>query len=103
MTATVATGNVPGVAPCAAGGWPTPVRWRERADVTELGRALLVLGVVVALVGLALMLSDRIPWIGRLPGDIHVRRGHWSLYVPLGTSVLLSLVLTLILWLIGRR
>jgi Protein of unknown function (DUF2905) len=40
---------------------------------------------------------------GRLPGDIHVQRGNWTFYFPLGTSLLLSIVLTLILWLIGRR
>jgi hypothetical protein len=71
--------------------------------MVDLGRALVVLGIVIAVVGLALVFFDRVPWIGRLPGDIHVRRGNWTLYVPLGTSILLSLVLTVILWLIGRR
>jgi hypothetical protein len=71
--------------------------------MAELGRALIVLGVVVAVVGVALVFFDRVPWIGRLPGDIHVQRGNWSFYFPLGTSVLLSVVLTLLLWLFGRR
>jgi Protein of unknown function (DUF2905) len=71
--------------------------------MVDLGRALVVLGIVVALVGLALVFFDRVPWIGRLPGDIHVRRGNWTFYVPLGTSILLSIVLTVVLWLIGRR
>ena len=69
----------------------------------ELGRALVVLGVVIVLVGLVLVFFDRVPWIGRLPGDIHVQRGNWSFYFPLGTSILLSILLTLVLWLIGRR
>jgi hypothetical protein len=71
--------------------------------MSELGRVLIVLGVVLALVGLVLVFVDRVPWIGRLPGDVHVQRGNWTFYFPLGTSIVLSLVLTLVLWLIGRR
>lgn len=73
------------------------------APMAELGRALVVLGVVIAILGLALVFFDRVPWIGRLPGDIHVQRGNWTFYFPLGTSILLSILLTLVLWLIGRR
>jgi hypothetical protein len=69
----------------------------------ELGRMLIVVGVVIAAVGVALVLLDRVPGIGRLPGDIEVRRGNWTFYFPLGTSIVLSLILTLVLWLIGRR
>ena len=69
----------------------------------ELGRALIVLGVVIAVVGVVLVVFGRVPWIGRLPGDIHVERGPWSFYFPLGTSIVLSILLTLVLWLIGRR
>jgi len=50
-----------------------------------------------------LMLAGRVPWIGRLPGDIYIRRGNWSFYFPLATSLLLSVILTLMFWLIGRR
>jgi hypothetical protein len=71
--------------------------------LSELGRALIVLGVVVAVLGIVLVLFDRVPWVGRLPGDVLVRRGNWTFYFPLGTSILLSLILTLVLWLIGRR
>jgi hypothetical protein len=71
--------------------------------MAELGRALVVLGVVIAVLGLGLVFFDRVPWIGRLPGDIHVQRGNWTFYFPLGTSILLSILLTLVLWLIGRR
>jgi len=71
--------------------------------MSELGRALIVLGVVIAVIGLALVFFDRVPWLGRLPGDVHVQRGNWTFYFPLGTSILLSIVLTLVLWLIGRR
>jgi len=71
--------------------------------MSELGRALVALGLVIAVVGLLLVAFDRVPWLGRLPGDISIQRGNWTFYFPLGTSILLSIVLTLVLWLIGRR
>ncbi len=71
----------------------------------SLGRMLLVLGALVALVGLLLILSERFPGlrIGRLPGDIAVERDRWRFYFPLGTSLVLSVLVTLLLWLLGRR
>ena len=73
------------------------------APMADLGRVLIVLGVVVAVVGVVLVLFGRVPWIGRLPGDIHVQRGNRTFYFPLGTSILVSILLTLVLWLVGRR
>ena len=71
--------------------------------VNDLGRTLIVIGLGIALVGLVLVFAGRVPWLGRLPGDISIQRGHWTFYAPLGTSILLSIALTLILWLFGRR
>ncbi len=71
--------------------------------VNDIGRMLVVFGVLIALVGVALMVVGRVPWLGRLPGDIHIERGNWTFYFPLATSLLLSAVLTLILWILGRR
>ncbi len=70
-----------------------------------LGRALLGTGIVVAAVGLLLILADKLPGLplGRLPGDIRIERGGFHFYVPLATSILVSLVLSLVLWLVGRR
>lgn len=69
----------------------------------DLGKTLVVLGVLIALVGLVLMLVGRIPWLGRLPGDIAIQRGNWSFYFPLATSIVISVVLSLVLYLVGRR
>lgn len=68
-----------------------------------LGRMLVVLGFFLVLAGLGLMLADKVPGLGRLPGDIYVRRGNFTFYFPLATSLLLSLLLTLLLALLGRR
>ena len=64
---------------------------------------LIILGVVLALVGGLFLLVGKIPFLGRLPGDLVLRREHWSLYFPLTTSILISLVLTLLFSLFGRR
>lgn len=72
-------------------------------DMSELGRVLLIMGIVIAAVGAVLLVAGRVPGLGRLPGDIHVQRGNWTFYAPLGTSIVLSLILTLILWILGRR
>ena len=66
---------------------------------------LLGVGALLALVGAALILAERFPGlrIGRLPGDVAIERERWRFYFPLGTSILLSVVLTLLFWLFGRR
>ncbi len=71
--------------------------------MADAGRALIVLGLVLVGVGLLLSFVGKVPWLGRLPGDIHVERGNWSFYFPLATSLLLSVVLSLLFWLFGRR
>ena len=73
------------------------------ADTINVGKILIALGVLIALAGIVLVLVGRVPWIGRLPGDIHFQRGNFTFYFPLATSLLLSVVLTLILYLLGRR
>lgn len=71
--------------------------------MSEIGKPLVVFGLLIAAVGAVLLLAGRLPWVGRLPGDIYIQRGHWTFYFPLATSLLLSVVLTLVFWLIGRR
>jgi formate hydrogenlyase subunit 3/multisubunit Na+/H+ antiporter MnhD subunit len=70
----------------------------------QLGRTLLIVGGVIVLVGLFLTFGPRLPFrIGRLPLDIHVQRDNFSLYFPLGTSIVVSIVLTLVFGLLNRR
>jgi hypothetical protein len=65
-----------------------------------MGRALIVLGLLIA--GVGVLISFGLP-IGRLPGDITIRRGNFSFYFPLTTSIIASILLTLILSFFGRR
>lgn len=65
--------------------------------MAQMGKMLVLLGVVLVVVGLLLSWGPRIPWLGQLPGDIVIRRERFSFYFPITTSILLSLILTLIL------
>jgi cell division protein FtsX len=71
--------------------------------MNDVGKILMAFGLLIALAGVVLVLVGRVPWVGRLPGDIHIQRGNFSFYFPLATSLLLSVVLTLIFYLVGRR
>jgi Protein of unknown function (DUF2905) len=75
--------------------------------MTDLGKILVGFGAVMLLLGgtllLAGSLTGKVPWLGRLPGDIHIERGGWNVYIPLGTSLLVSIVLTVIFAIFGRR
>ena len=70
--------------------------------MNELGKMLFLLGVFVALIGLVLWTGFGRGWFGRLPGDIHFSKGNFTFYFPLVTCILLSILLTLILWLFRR-
>lgn len=68
-----------------------------------LGRILAVTGIIIAIVGIFLMLSGKIPLLGKLPGDIVVQRKNFTFYFPLATSIVISLILTIFFWFFGRR
>ena len=69
----------------------------------NVGKLLVGFAIVLLAIGLVLWLfADRLSWLGNLPGDIRVERPGFSLYVPITTMLLLSLGLSLLLWLIGR-
>ena len=65
--------------------------------MVDIGRFLLLVGVLIAVVGAVLLFLPRVPWLGRLPGDILVRRGPVTFYFPLVTSIVLSVLLTILL------
>jgi hypothetical protein len=71
--------------------------------VPDLGRILIVFGVVVVLIGVLLVFAGRLPWFGRLPGDVVIQRGPVTVYFPIMTSIVVSIVLTVLLNLFWRR
>jgi hypothetical protein len=68
----------------------------------QIGKAIVVMGIVLVAIGLVIWVLGGIPGIGRLPGDIYIRRGNFTFYFPLATSILISIVLSLLLMLMRR-
>ena len=68
----------------------------------DIGKVVIVFGVILVLAGLVITFLDRIPLVGKLPGDIHIRRGNFHLYLPLATSIALSILATFVFWVVSR-
>ncbi|MCX7985188.1 MAG: DUF2905 domain-containing protein [Bacteroidetes bacterium] len=72
----------------------------------QVGKLLVILGILLALAGIVLIVFPKIPFLGKLPGDITIEKENFKVYIPLGTSILLSLLLSALLWFIhyiGRK
>jgi hypothetical protein len=70
--------------------------------MADMGKWLIVLGLVIAAAGIILTFADKIPWLGRLPGDIYIKRENFSLYFPLATCIIISAIVSFLLWLFRR-
>ena len=68
-----------------------------------LGKTLIIGGLLLVILGGLVLLSGHIPWLGRLPGDIRIKRDGFSFYFPLTTCIILSIILTLLFRILGRR
>jgi hypothetical protein len=71
--------------------------------IQHVGKLLIVLGLIAVAVGVLLVFSGKIPWIGRLPGDILIQKKNYTVYFPFVTSIIASLIISLIFWLFGRK
>ena len=71
-------------------------------DISSLGRLLIIFGVVVLLLGVALVLLGKVPFLGRLPGDFVFHRDGFTLFAPITTMIIVSLVLTILVNLFFR-
>ncbi len=71
--------------------------------IEQFGKIIFFTGLLIALIGVILMLSGKISWIGRLPGDIMIKKKNFTFYFPLATSIILSVILSLILYFLNRR
>lgn len=71
--------------------------------LAPLGRSLVILGVVIAAIGAVLIVGPRIPFLGRLPGDIRIERDGMTIYIPLATMLLVSIIASVVIGLLNRR
>ena len=73
-------------------------------DFSSLGKVLIIAGLLVALLGVFIIAAGKIPYIGKLPGDFYIQRKNFTFYFPLATSIIISLFLSILFWLIfGRK
>ncbi len=70
--------------------------------MTDLAKMLIVLGLVLVLTGVVLLVLQKLPFSGKLPGDIVIRKDNFTLYFPLATSIIISIIVSLVLYLIGK-
>jgi Protein of unknown function (DUF2905) len=70
--------------------------------LTDLGKALILLGIALCALGAGLVAAGRVPWLGRLPGDIVVRRENFTFVFPLATCLVVSVLLSLVMYLLRR-
>jgi uncharacterized membrane protein YidH (DUF202 family) len=68
----------------------------------EFGKTLIFLGLLLAIVGVILSLAGKLPWLGNLPGDFTIERGRFSFYVPITTCIVISIVVSLVLYFFRR-
>lgn len=73
------------------------------SGISGMGKALVIMGLIIAGLGALLWWFGKIPGLGRLPGDILIKKGHFTFYFPMATCILLSIVLSIILALLRRR
>ncbi|HSB51378.1 MAG TPA: DUF2905 domain-containing protein [Dissulfurispiraceae bacterium] len=73
------------------------------SGIEHIGKSLLIIGLVICAAGLLLMFAGKMPWIGKLPGDILIQKKNFTFYLPIATSIILSIILTLIFFILGRR
>ena len=70
---------------------------------TDIGKTLIIAGIVLVIAGLILYWKAPVPWLGKLPGNIHVKRDHYEVYFPIVTSILLSILLTILINFFRRK
>jgi hypothetical protein len=70
--------------------------------MAPVGKFLIIFGIVIAAVGVLLLISPKIPWLGRLPGDLLIKKKNFTFYFPIATSIILSIILTVLIYFFRR-
>ena len=72
-------------------------------DMNSLGKTLVLFGVIMVAVGALFMLGGKLPWFGRLPGDLYIEKKNFTLFFPITTSIIISVILSLLLIIFRKR
>ena len=72
-------------------------------ELGSIGKTLIIFGVILIGMGLLLTFVNKIPYLGKLPGDMYIKKENFTFYFPLATSIIISVILSLIFWLWPRR
>jgi len=67
-----------------------------------IGKSLIIIGAILILMGVVISISSKIPSIGRLPGDIFIKRDNFTFYFPLATSIIISIIISLVMYLFRK-
>ncbi len=72
-------------------------------NISGLGKIIFIAGIIIAIIGLIIMFFNKIPFIGKMPGDIIIKKENFTFYFPIVTSILLSIILSLIFYFLRRK
>jgi hypothetical protein len=67
------------------------------------GKSLIIIGIIIVVIGIFAAYGPRVPWLGKLPGDIHIKKDNFVFYFPIATSIIVSIILSLVLYFFTRR
>ena len=71
--------------------------------INGIGRLLIFTGVILVVIGAVILLANKFPWIGKLPGDIYIQKKNFTFYFPITTCILISAIVSLVILFLGRR
>ncbi|MGP8155002.1 MAG: DUF2905 domain-containing protein [Smithella sp.] len=70
--------------------------------MSTIGKMMIVVGVIIIVVGLVFLFGDKIPFLGKLPGDIYIKKERFSFYFPITTSIVISIILTILFYIFRK-
>ncbi|KKM81602.1 hypothetical protein LCGC14_1328120 [marine sediment metagenome] len=71
--------------------------------MADFGKLFIFIGLLLVVIGIVFIVGNKIPFIGKLPGDIAIERQNFNFYFPITTCIIISIILSLIFWLLGKK
>jgi uncharacterized protein HemY len=72
-------------------------------DLSYIAKMIIFVGILITAIGVVFLFADKIPWLGKLPGDIYFQKKNFSLYFPITTCIILSILLSIVLYFLTKR